>query len=80
MTKAVLKKNIYHALEQIEDSSFLEAVYKIISTKVEESEGFVLSPAHKDILDEREARYKTGESKTYSWEDSKKEIRKSVKK
>lgn len=79
MTKATLKKHLYKAIEQIEDDSFLEAVYKIITTKVEEEEGFVLSPAHKKMLDERVARHKRGEGKSYSWAEAKKEIRKSRK-
>ncbi len=80
MTKTVLKRNLHEAIEQIEDDGFLQAVYKIISTKVEEEEGFVLSPVHKKLLDEREASHKKGLGKSYSWQDAKKEIRKSVKK
>ncbi len=80
MTKTVLKKHLYKAIDQIEDNSFLEAVYKILSTKVEEEEGFVLSPVHKKILDQREASHKKGEGKSYSWEEAKKEIRKGRKK
>jgi hypothetical protein len=80
MTKTVLKKNLHEAIEQIEDDSFLEAVYKIISTKVEEEEEFKLSDEQKRLLEERKKKHQKGESKSYSWAEVKKKARKSVKK
>lgn len=80
MTKTVLKNHLYKAIEQIEDDSFLEAVYKIISTKIEEEEELKLSDEQKRILDERRKRHLNGESKSYSWAEVKKKAKKSLSK
>ena len=78
MTKAVLKNNIYKAIEKIDDNSFLEAVYKIISTKIESEDEHKLSDIQKKSLDDRKKRHQTGESKSSSWADVKKKARKSL--
>jgi putative addiction module component (TIGR02574 family) len=80
MTKTTLKKHLHEAIDQIEDNSFLEAVYKIISTKVDEQEDLKLSNEQKRLLDERRKKHQKGESKSYSWEEVKKKARKSIKK
>lgn len=80
MTKTTLKKHLHQAIDQIEDDSFLEAVYKIIADKVEDEEILKLSDTQKRMLDERVKRHHTGESKSYSWSDVKKQARKSLKK
>ena len=79
MTKAVLKNHLYKAIEKIDDNSFLEAVYKIISTKIEEEEELKLSDVQKQILDDRRKRHLMGESKSFSWTEVKKKARKSLK-
>ena len=79
MTKAVLKNHLYKAIEQIDDDSFLEAVYKIIQAKIGDEEELKLSDEQKRILDERKKNHQKGISKSYSWSEVKKEARKSLK-
>jgi hypothetical protein len=80
MSHTTLKTNLHKAIDEIEDKSFLEAVYQIVKSKISDDEGFRLSPEQKNILKDREERYKKGESKSYSLEESKALIRKSRKK
>jgi hypothetical protein len=60
-----LKKQIYKAINTIEDQSFLEAVYTILNDKLKESE-FKLTREQKAILDLRRKNHRLGKSKSYT--------------
>ncbi len=75
MTTKAIKGNIYKALESIEDSKFLMAVFEIVSSKAENNYLHELTEEQKAILDDREKEYSQGKGKNYSWEDAKKIIR-----
>jgi len=77
MTNTVLKNHLYKAIEKIDDSIFLEAIYKIISTKVEDSEVIKLSDKQKQIFNERKKNHQNGTSESHHWDDVKKQARKS---
>ncbi len=71
MTKSLLKQNITKVISKIEDESFLNAVYTIVSHKIIETE-FVLDDGMKKELDKRKSNHKKGISKSYSWQSVKK--------
>lgn len=71
MTTTNLKENINKVINNINDKSFLEAVYTIVADKAEEL-NCQLTPAIKDKLDAREDSHKKGKSKSYSWQNVKK--------
>ena len=68
MTASALKKQIHKAVDNIEDGSFLKAVYSILNEKSHEKE-FVLSEEQKTMLDKREKLHKIGKSKSYTIEE-----------
>lgn len=71
MTTSALKKQIHKVVDNIEDTSFLKAVYSILNEKSNEKE-FSLSAEQKAMLDEREKLHKNGKSKSYSVKEVKK--------
>ena len=71
MTATLLKKKLTRAINEIDDTRFLEALHTIVSSKQEEELVYELSAAQKKELDRRLANYKSGKSKTYSWEEVK---------
>lgn len=75
MTTTSLRNNIYKALENIDDSKFLKAVFEIVSEKAASSHFFELSDSQKAMLDEREKEYKQGKGKNFTWQEAKKMIR-----
>ncbi|OFY85670.1 MAG: hypothetical protein A3F72_12005 [Bacteroidetes bacterium RIFCSPLOWO2_12_FULL_35_15] len=75
MTTKKIKSNIYKALENIDDSKFLKAVFEIVSAKAEIVQSFEISEEQKAILEEREKEYSHGKGKNYTWEAAKKIIR-----
>ena len=77
MTTTALKKEIVKAIDTIEDESFLQAIYTIINNRNPRYD-FELSDEDINILQEREEKYKSGKSKTYTREQVKKIDRKSV--
>jgi hypothetical protein len=70
MTITNLKENINKVINNINDKSFLEAAYTIVSNKAEELD-FELTPAMKDELDDIK-KNKKGSSKSYGWQNEKK--------
>lgn len=72
MTTKTIKSNIYKALENIDDSKFLKAVFEIVSAKADIGKSFELTEEQKAILEEREKEYLQGKGKNYSWEAAKK--------
>ena len=71
MTTINLKKNIYKAVEKIDDAGLLEAVYTILEKQIETLSAHPLSPAQKKELDKRRSSHKSGKSKSYSWPEVK---------
>lgn len=71
MTSATLKKNITVAIANINDKSFLEAVFTIINTKMYEPD-YTLTIEQKKELDKRKEKHVKGESKSYTWKEVKK--------
>lgn len=75
MTSSAIRNNIYKALENIDDSKFLKAVFEIVSEKAESSHFFELNDKQKALLDEREQEYIQGKGKNFNWQEAKKMIR-----
>lgn len=71
MTSTTLKKNITTIIKNINDKSFLEAVFTIINTKIYES-NYTLTAEQKKELDKRKDKHIKGENKMYTWNEVKK--------
>jgi hypothetical protein len=78
MTRTALKKELHQAIDHIEDEQFLNAIYTILSNKLNEFE-YVLTKEQELELDRRIAAHKSGESKSYSWAEAKKLIKSKIK-
>ena len=74
MTTTSIKKEIHKAVDSIDDGTFLKAVYTILWKKIK-ADPFELTPTHKAMLDSREQKHSNGESKSYTWNETKKIIR-----
>ena len=72
MTTILIKKKLTKAINEIDDSEFLVALHTIVNSKKEEEKIYQLSSAQKKELDRRQARHKSGESKSYTWATVKK--------
>ena len=72
MTTTLLKEHIAKAVKDINDKDFLEAVFTIVSNKADETD-FQLTKKMKTELDARKEKHKDGTSKSYSWQNVKKE-------
>jgi len=77
MTTDILKNEIAKALNDINDKSFLEALYTIINTRSEKFD-YELSIDDKQILDERKALYKWGKAKTFTMIEVRKKVMKNL--
>ena len=77
MTTTTLKKGIQKAVENINDSEILQAVYTLL-TKNADEEAYELSPSQKRELDRRLALHKKGKSKYYSLEEVRKNVLKAL--
>jgi hypothetical protein len=73
MTTAALKKEIKKAIENIEDSRVLEAVYVLLN-KNAQNDHYQLSDEDIAIIEEREAEYKSGKAKLYTVAEVRKKI------
>ncbi len=71
MTTKSLKKELHHAIDVIEDSLFLKAIYTLLNEKSKEYD-FDLSENQKEELDRRVKAHKEGKSKSYSINEVKK--------
>jgi len=70
MRSTILKQKITKAINEIEDTELLEAVYTILEKQLEPIPE--LTQMHKKELDRRRANHLSGKSKSYSWEQVKK--------
>ncbi|MDQ6756444.1 MAG: addiction module protein [Bacteroidota bacterium] len=72
MDTETVKEEIHQLINNIDDIEFLKAVQTIISSKIQsESEENFLTGEEIQILEERQADYLSGKSKTYTWEEVK---------
>jgi putative addiction module component (TIGR02574 family) len=74
MTTTLIKKKLTKAINEIDDSDFLQALHTIVNSKKEEESAYQLSAAQKKELDKRLASHKSGQSKSYSWTEVKKSL------
>jgi hypothetical protein len=79
MTTAALKKEIKKAIENIEDSRVLEAVYVLLN-KNTQNDQYQLSDEDIAMIEEREAEYKSGKAKLYTVAEVRKKILKNHRK
>ena len=72
ITEITLKDKIHFAISDIEDEKFLESIYTILDDKNKKS-GITLEPDDKILteLNNRRAKYLSGEEKAYSLEEFK---------
>ena len=71
MTTKSLKKELHNAIDVIDDSSFLKAIYTLLNEKSKEYD-FDLSEKQKEELNRRVKAHKEGKSKSYSINEVKK--------
>jgi putative addiction module component (TIGR02574 family) len=76
MKTTALKKEMHLAIDRIEDSTFLKAIYTILNDKSKE---YQLTEEDKEEIDRRLDSYEKGKSKLYTWEEVKRAIRKTKK-
>jgi putative addiction module component (TIGR02574 family) len=74
MTTTLIKKKLTSAINEIDDTNFLQALHTIVNAKKEEEAVYQLSAAQKKELDRRQARHRSGESKSHSWRAVKKSL------
>jgi hypothetical protein len=74
MTSILIKKRLTKAINEINDTNFLEALQTIVNTKKDEETIYLLSSGQKKELDRRQARHRSGESKSHSWSAVKKSL------
>lgn len=74
MTTILIKKRLTKAINEIDDTDFLEALQTIVNSKKEEETIYQLSSGQKKELDRRQTRHRSGESKSYSWAAVKKSL------
>ena len=70
-----IREELHKIIDQVESDQVLRAVYTLLEKEVREDIDFKLSPEQEAELDRRAALHRSGESKSYSWEESLKKIR-----
>jgi hypothetical protein len=76
MTASTLRKELHKAIDNIEDQSFLKAVFTIVNEKKFE---YDLSPDQWHDVEQAQKLHKSGKSKSYSWEEVKKHAKSKAK-
>ena len=74
MTTTILKKKLTKAINEIDDAGLLQAVYTILEKQLESQPEYALTSTQKKELDRRMANYKAGRTKSYPWEEVKKNL------
>jgi hypothetical protein len=75
MSVTEIKKHLYKAIEEIDDEAFLQAVYTIVSSKMEHRQEYELTDEQLQILEDRKEKYMRGEGKSYTWDEVKDRIK-----
>jgi hypothetical protein len=70
-----IKEEIHQLINDIDDIEFLKAIQTIISTKANTALDDTLSDEEINMLNEREEKYLSGKSKTYTWEEVKSNLK-----
>ena len=78
MTTATVKKELHKAIENIDDTSFLKAVFKIVNEKSKAID-YELSDEQWQEIERRRELHKTGKSKSFSWLEAKTILAKKLK-
>jgi putative addiction module component (TIGR02574 family) len=76
MTTTTLKKSIHKAVDHVNDSDILKAVYTILQKNAEEE--YTLTTVQKRELDKRLAEHKSGKLKYSTFDEVKKAARKAL--
>jgi hypothetical protein len=63
------RSDLVDMINQIQSANILAHQKEIVSVLIHQPDSFTLSDAHKRILDERIAKYDSGEGKLYSEEE-----------
>ena len=74
MTTTILKKKLTKAINEIDDAGLLLAVYTIIEKQLESQPEYQLTAMQKKEPDRRMADHKAGRTKSYPWEEVKKNL------
>ena len=77
MTTTTLKKSIHKYVDKINDEEYLSGLHTLLINKAKEDE----QPYSSELiamLEEREARYKRGETTLLDWEDVRDRLRKKL--
>lgn len=75
MSTETLKLQLIERLLHTEDESLLKQVAQLFRSSKDEVDEDGLTDEHYNIVKEREAAYKRGEGKSYTWEEAKDLIR-----
>ena len=73
MTVTRLKQDLTKAINEIDDTHFLQALHTIVTSRQDEQVRYQLSTAQKNELDLRKESHIKGKSKSYTWAEVKKE-------
>lgn len=73
MTQTALKKKLHKAIDDIDDSELLEAVYTILNSRGY-TRSYELSDEDLRIIEERSTLYQAGKLKTYNIKESRKKF------
>ena len=76
MKTAAIKQEMHHAIDIIDDSSFLKAIYTILNDKSKEYE---FTNEEKSVISDRLEKYEKRESKLYTWQEVKTAVKKNKK-
>lgn len=74
MTTTILKKKLTKAISEIDDAGLLQAVYTILEKQLGSQSEYELTSSQKKELDRRVADHKAGRTKSYPWEEVKKNL------
>ena len=72
MKAITIKKEMHQAIDVIDDTNFLKAIYVLLNEKTKEY-GYELSEEEKQELDYLRKQHKSGKSKSYTLADVRKE-------
>lgn len=76
MTKTTLKKNIHKAIDNIDDTILLEAVYTLLSRASNYDSDYEWTAEDLKIVEDRKAKYLSGKTKAMSLEELNKRVKK----
>lgn len=79
MKATVIKKEMHHAIDVIDDTDFLKAIYVLLNEKSKEYE-YELSSKEKQELDYLRKQHKLGKSKSYTMAEVRKQALSKIKK